>query len=62
MLKYWDFKDYVSYPYPILEGYKVCAQSHSYTKKNIGDEHVLPILLFWKIFRQQPTKILGALS
>lgn len=46
MLKYWDFKDYVSYPYPTLEGYKVCAQSHSYTTKNIGDEHVLPILLF----------------
>lgn len=36
MLKYWDFKDYVSYPYPTLEGYKVCAQSHSYTTKIMG--------------------------
>lgn len=62
MSKYWDFKDYVFYPYPTLEGYTVCAQSYSCTSKNIGDEHVLPILLFWKIFRQLPTKILGALS
>lgn len=46
MSKYWDFKDYVFYPYPTLEGYKVCAQSYSCTTKYIGGEHVLPILLF----------------
>lgn len=62
MSKFWDFKDYVFYPYPTLEGYKVCAQKLFMHYKNIGDEHVLPILLSWKIFRQQPNKILGALS
>lgn len=46
MSKYWDFKDYVFYPWPTLEVYKVCAQSYSCTTKNIEDEHVFPILLF----------------